>query len=64
MAYNLSLYLSNQGDSYPFNAPDSKENIILDVDVSAMIEGAQPVIKAATLEKLVQKLTLAQHCGT
>jgi siderophore synthetase component len=32
-------------------------------DVSAMIEGAVPTIRAATLEKLIEKLTNERYCG-
>jgi len=42
---------------YKFCTPDSKENILLDIDVSAMVEGARPSIRAATLEKIIERLT-------
>jgi len=42
---------------YRFYTQDSKENIILDVDVSGMVEGARPSIRAASLEKLIERLT-------
>jgi hypothetical protein len=48
--------------NYPFMLPDSKENIILDTDVSALVVGVQPTIKGATLEKLVEKLTSEKYC--
>lgn len=43
--------------SYRFYAPDSKDNLVFDIDVSAMVEGARPTIKAATIEKLLERLT-------
>ena len=48
---------------YRFYTPDSKENIILDIDVSAMVEGARPSIRAATLEKLIERLTHEKFPG-
>jgi son of sevenless-like protein len=46
-----------QINGYRFYAPDSKDNLVFDIDVSAMVEGARPTIKAATIEKLLERLT-------
>jgi hypothetical protein len=44
-------------EGYRFYAPDSKDNLIFDIDVSSMVEGAHPTIRAATIEKLIERLT-------
>eukprot|EP01088_Endostelium_zonatum_P020160 TRINITY_DN728_c1_g2_i1.p1 TRINITY_DN728_c1_g2~~TRINITY_DN728_c1_g2_i1.p1 ORF type:complete len:1443 (-),score=436.88 TRINITY_DN728_c1_g2_i1:116-4444(-) len=44
-------------EGYLFKEKDSNDNIIFDIDVSQLIEGSHPTIKAATLEKLVERLT-------
>ena len=45
-------------DGYPFLEKDSKKNVIFDIDEASMIDGSSmPQIKAATLEKLVEKIT-------
>jgi len=45
-------------DGYPFLEKDSKKNIIFDIDEASMVDGSSmPQIKAATLEKLVEKIT-------
>src|SRR4051812_27441008 len=42
---------------YRFYAPDTKDNVRFDIDVSSMVEGARPTIRAATIEKLVERMT-------
>lgn len=46
-------------DDYPFLDPDTKATILYDVDMSNMISGnaSGAPVKAATLEKLVEKIT-------
>jgi len=44
--------------NYPFTEPDSKDNIIFDVDVSSLFGcDGSPSVKAATLIKLIERLT-------
>ncbi|KAL6054788.1 Son of sevenless 1 [Balamuthia mandrillaris] len=45
-------------EGYRFNQPDSKEYLVLDVDFSGMgLKDTRPMIKAATLEKLIEHMT-------
>jgi son of sevenless len=45
-------------DGYLFREKDSKKNILYDIDEASMVDGSSlPRVKAATLVKLIEKVT-------